>query len=263
MTGLGMALLAVVAVAAISAGASALAHRRRAALLDASRKRLAALALDAETREQGRLSEVLHDTALQTLAMARQDLEDVLRGDEEARRRAVVGVETAIAQVRQVVSDLHPAVAEQLGLGPALHTLALDHAGRRGFTIRVEADRDAVGVDDAVLLFLARELLANAAAHAGATQVEVRVSRSDEHLVLRVADDGCGFDEQTRADALRNGHIGLAASQERVEALGGSFLVSSNPGAGTAVTVSLPVHRERRRIARPAVTATEPSPAAR
>jgi two-component system NarL family sensor kinase len=250
MTPLAVALLGTVSAAVLVGLRVALAYRARATDLAASRERLAALALDAESREQRRLSELLHDTALQTLAVARQDIEDALRGDPGALERAVAGVEDAIAQVRQVVSDLHPAVAEQLGLGPALHALAVDHARRSGFTVRVEVDRDAAGVDDAVLLLLARELLGNAAAHAGAAQVDLRVSRMGEHVVLRLADDGCGFDDRTRVAALRNGHIGLAASKERVEALGGSFVVSSAPGSGTAVSVTLPVTRERRRVAR-------------
>lgn len=251
MTTLGLVLLGFVAVAAVVTVVNLLAERRHAHALDGSRKRLAALALDAETREQRRLSELLHDTALQTLAAARQDLDEAQQGDSDSLRRAAAGVERALAEVRQVVSDLHPAVAEQLGLGPALRALAMEHARRRGFTITVEATREAAGVDDTILLFLARELLANAAAHAGATQVDVRVSLAAGYVVLEVTDDGCGFDDQARVAALRNGHIGLAAAKERVEALGGSFVVTSAPGAGTAARVTLPVQRERRRVARP------------
>jgi two-component system NarL family sensor kinase len=258
MSALAATLVAVTALAAIAA---VLIRTRRMSALDASRARLAALALDAETREQRRLSETLHDTALQTLTVARQDLEEALAGDAEGLRRAVAGVDTALAEVRGAVSELHPAVTEQLGIGPALHALALQHARRRGFSVRVQAEREAAGVDDAVLLFLARELLANAGAHAGATRVSVRLTRETRDVVLEVSDDGCGFGARERAQALRNGHIGLAACQERVEALGGSFRVVSAPGTGARVRVVLPVARERRRVTRPEVAAREASPA--
>jgi two-component system NarL family sensor kinase len=235
---------------AVGTIAIALVQRDRMRSLEASRKRLAALAVDAGTCEQRRLSEGLHDTVLQTLAAARQDLAEAERGDEQSLRRSTTAVDTAIGQVREVVSDFHPAVAEQLGLGPALHALALRHARRSGFTIRVEAEREAAGIDDAFVLLIARELLANAAAHASATRVEIRVTLAGGDLRLVVTDDGCGFDDQARAAALRNGHIGLAASSERVEALGGRFVVTSSPGTGTTVRVTIPVGRERRRVAR-------------
>lgn len=182
--------------------------------------------------------------------MVRQDLAEAARGDAPALRRAASGVESTIGELRGVVSELHPAVAEQLGLGPALNAVALDHARRHGFRLDLEVARDAAGGDDAVLLMLARELLANAGTHGRPSAVRVRLSRVGAQVVLEVEDDGCGFDERMRLDALRRGHIGLAAAKERVEALGGRFDIDTAPGRGTTVRASLPVNRERRRFRR-------------
>jgi two-component system NarL family sensor kinase len=90
------------------------------------------------------------------------------------------------------------------------------------------------------VIALARELLTNAAKHAGASRVRVSVRHDEDAILLEVADDGQGIPEGRLATALREGHIGLASSVQRVEAVGGTLTVSSVEGGGTAVSVSLP-----------------------
>jgi two-component system, NarL family, sensor kinase len=86
-----------------------------------------------------------------------------------------------------------------------------------------------------------RELLTNAAKHAGATRVRVSVRRAADAILLEVADDGAGIAEGRLPDALREGHIGLASSIQRVEAVGGSLTLSRAPGGGTTAAVTLPI----------------------
>ena len=77
--------------------------------------------------------------------------------------------------------------------------------------------------------------------HAEATHVLVTIECSDGGMVLRVSDDGCGFDPdhvQVLADIA---HFGLTAMRERVEALGGRFRVTTGPGRGTVVEARLPL----------------------
>nr|MDT0526409.1 ATP-binding protein [Streptomyces sp. DSM 41633] len=103
------------------------------------------------------------------------------------------------------------------------------------------ADREDVGrpVGQALLYRAARELLANINKHAGATAISVGLYRSGDRVVLTVADDGKGFDPSTVAQSVAEGHIGLASLQVRVEAMGGSMAISSEPGYGTQVRVTL------------------------
>ena len=75
------------------------------------------------------------------------------------------------------------------------------------------------------MLSLARELLRNAAKHARAREVAVRVALEDDGVRLEVTDDGAGFAPDRLGDALGQGHIGVASSRERAEAIGGSFRV--------------------------------------
>ena len=99
---------------------------------------------------------------------------------------------------------------------------------------------DAVGVHDELLLALARELLRNVAEHAGARRVRLDVRLEMDALVLRCTDDGRGFRTPPRGAALDDGHLGLAACTERVEAVGGVMEVRSAPGRGTVVRAALP-----------------------
>jgi PAS domain S-box-containing protein len=214
--------------------------------LAATRGRLVAQTLAAEDRARRAISEVLHDHALQDLLASRQDLVEVLEdpnGDPERVVRAREGIERAVRLLRDAVFNLHPVVLEHAGLAAAIRAVA-DHQGRRGgFECEIEVDRQATGVHDELILSLARELLTNAAKHAQARHVRVRVRRQDKEIALEVSDDGVGMENRRRARALSEGHVGLASSAERVEAVCGSFELDSRPGYGTTVTARLPARR--------------------
>lgn len=218
--------------------------------LAASRGRHVASALDAEDRERRRLADALHDSALQTTLAARQDLADAEGGDRQALGRAADALDEVIAQLREQVFDLHPQILEYAGLQAALEALAERQGRRGGFSTVVTVAPDAAGIDDQLLMALARELLVNIGKHADARRASVSVRRVDDMLELFVVDDGCGFDTERRQAALREGHIGLASAAERVLALGGDFEITSAVGSGTVIRVLIPVERERRRVPR-------------
>jgi two-component system NarL family sensor kinase len=116
-----------------------------------------------------------------------------------------------------------------------------DQQARHGaFAYELTIDPSADGVRDDLVIALARELLTNAAKHADASCVRVSVRRVAEAIELEVADDGSGIPEGRLAAALREGHIGLASSVQRVEAVGGTLTVAPVPGGGTSISVTLP-----------------------
>ena len=84
---------------------------------------------------------------------------------------------------------------------------------------------------------VAQEDLRNIAAHARAQNVTVSLEQLDGHCTMFVTDDGCGFD--TTAPSRRSG-LGLVSLRERVHMLGGDFVVTATPQAGTRIAVSLP-----------------------
>ncbi len=85
--------------------------------------------------------------------------------------------------------------------------------------------------------------MTNAAKHADASQVKVRVTCCEDTIVLDVEDNGRGFTPEQRTAALRDGHIGLASSRERVEAQAGTLNVTSSSGHSTRVRCAIPAAR--------------------
>jgi PAS domain S-box-containing protein len=214
--------------------------------LASARGRLVAQTLAAEDRARRSISEVLHDHALQDLLASRQDLVEVIEdpeGDAERVVRAREGIERAVQLLREAVFNLHPVVLEHAGLASAIRAVADHQARRGGFDCEIEVDPGATGVHDELILSLARELLTNAAKHSGAQNVRVGVQREDEWILLSVEDDGSGIEPGRREAALREGHVGLASSTERVEALSGRFQVEGRAGGGTSARAVLPARR--------------------
>ena len=221
--------------------------------LSTSRGRLVAEALNAEERARRNLAQELHDDALQALLAARQDLEEAREGDEAGLIRAYAAVRATVVRLRDAVSELHPTVLEYAGLEPALLAVAQEQGRRAGFAAHVSIDPSASGVNDHLIFSLCRELISNVARHARAGEMCVSITRDRHDVELQVRDDGLGFDSGRRGEAVRAGHIGLASSTERVEALGGELRLETQPGAGTSVTIRLPVSRiqshDRARVA--------------
>jgi signal transduction histidine kinase len=210
--------------------------------LSVARGRLVAQALDAEERARRRMSDTLHDGPLQDLLAAGLDLHALGTDGDHPEVRAVQERLGAIVQrLREVMSSMHPTVLQAGGLEAALRAVAEQHGHSAGFTPRVSVDGDAVGVRDELLLSVARELLENVARHAGASEVGVKVRREGETLVIEVTDDGYGFTPERPEQAQAEGGIGLASCRERIEALGGAFVVEGAPGAGTRIRASAPI----------------------
>ena len=218
-----------------------LAHREeRIRRLAESRRVLVTQSLRAEDRARRELAYVLHDDVVQSLLSVRQDLTSAARGRGEAIGRARDVLESTVGALRHEISHLHPHQLETLGLPAALRAVAAQKARAGGFAAEVHVADDAPGDHDDLVLALARELLQNAAKHASARRVRLEVTCERGAVVLLCADDGCGCDEDRRSAALRDGHLGLAACTERVEAIGGVMEVRSAPGQGTVVRAALP-----------------------
>ncbi len=250
--------LYVVWVGSAAVVLSSLLSRRRRRILDLAeaRGRLVAQALEAEERARKRLSDDLHDHAIQNVLTARQDLADARAGDAGALQRAEQALRLALVQLRSTVRELHPYLLDHLDLPSALETIAEQQAARGGYQVTLEIDPGAVGAHDQLVVSLVRELLANTAKHAKASHTAVTLRRLGGSMLLEVSDDGSGFTADQRLKALRTGHIGLASSRERVEAMGGSFEIESAPGAGAQVRCSLPAPAATRARAPAAVAAS-------
>jgi two-component system, NarL family, sensor kinase len=239
---LGVHTLDLAARAGLAVLVSVLLTRRSEQVreLAESRRSLVTQALGAEARARRELSYVLHDELVQELLCAQQDLKQARRGRPEYVDRAERALAGAVQRLRHEIFQLHPHLLETAGLEAALDAVAVQHARTGGEPAEITVAPDAAGVEDELLFSLGRELLTNAARHAGARHVEITVERAGEHIVLRCHDDGRGMDPERRSRALGDGHLGLAACTERVEALGGSLEIVSEPGQGTEVRAVIP-----------------------
>ncbi len=209
------------------------------------RARLLAESLAAEDRTREHIAQILHDRVLQSLLTARQDLAKGIRaGRPELVLEAEQALTAAIGELRSSVTGLHPVRLERGGLRSALDAVAAYHSLRGGFRTTLEVSPRALGLHDQLVLSLVRELLSNAAQHAHARRVTVTVRRTSGGLVIELADDGIGMTPQRQKQAVEQGHVGLASTALRAEAIGGRFQLASTPGSGTRVRISLPVESE-------------------
>lgn len=208
--------------------------------LSESRKRLVAQAVSAEEHARRNLAVGLHDDPVQALLAARLWLKRAAEGDSTSLGRACEAVDHALAGLREAIFELHPPALEHSGLATALDQLAVHFAKIGSADLRVAVEPDAIGYQDELVFSLTREFLGNAVRHAEADQVHASVARNESSIHLVVRDDGCGMSADQRRQAVREGHIGLAASAERIDAAGGRLHIRTAPGHGTTVSVVLP-----------------------
>lgn len=225
-----------------------------ATVLDNARL-LAAANKSVALEERQHLARELHDSVSQALygiaLGARATLEQLDVDPRQARepvRYVLQLAETALAEMRAVIFELRPESLETEGLAAALVKQADAVRARNGIGVDVSIERvpdSAIDVHQ-VLYRIGQEALHNAAKHAAARHVELRLRSENGRLVLEVTDDGVGFDPEARFP----GHLGLKSMRERAAAVGGTLEISSRPGTGTQVRATVPCYPAEGRRAR-------------
>ncbi len=248
--------IALVSVAAVLLSWVQQSRTAMIAALAQHRADLLAQTMSAGDRDRRDLAEALHDGALQNVLVARQDVNEARgQGPSEELRRAEQALREATGQLRSCLSELHPAVLEHRGLGQALEQLARQVGARAHFRVEVDCRAPDAGYEtDRLLYHCARELLGNAAKHAQAGLVRVRLYASADEIRLEVADDGVGLPADGVQQRVAEGHIGLASQRVRIESSGGALVLSPNRPSGTLAVVTLP---RRAAPATPPATSTD------
>ena len=214
-------------------------------------RELSARAIALSESERRAIARELHDSVGQALTAVRLHLTLLgtmaKDGSEKAgERRAAVLEQTigmtdeTLEEVRRAVMRLGPAILDEIGLAEALERTCDDFAERTG--LAVERDIDAGGAPlshglEGALYRIAQEALTNVARHAEASAVSVELGAEGDAIRLVVEDDGKGFVPGSAETSRGNG---LSGMRERAELSGGSLVVTSAPGRGARLVVTLP-----------------------
>ncbi len=207
--------------------------------------------LAAAEAERARWARELHDETLQALGSLRLVLSAAARaGDADAMRSAIDGslsqLESDIASLRSLITELRPAALDQLGLEPALLALG-DRLRAGGLQLDVDvelafehgrAERRLIPELETAVYRIVQEALNNSIKHGSASRAVVEVRDEPEFVDVRVRDDGSGFDLTDPTSG-----FGVLGMRERAELLGGSLELDSAPGSGCTLTARFPVSR--------------------
>lgn len=199
--------------------------------------------------ERDRISRDLHDSVIQAIyaqTLALDDVPDLVETDPtEAARRvddSIDALHAVIRDIRNFIFGLRPVLLESGDLADGLEHLATELRRNGGVSVELDVAAPESLADlpielVAELLAVTREALSNIARHASASRARVAVAAGTDRLRLEIHDDGIGFDAAARVEG---GHHGLANMQARTRAAGGTFAVTSTPGEGTRIIITIP-----------------------
>ncbi|GGQ75649.1 GAF domain-containing sensor histidine kinase [Couchioplanes azureus] len=209
-----------------------------------------ASAVAAQEAERRRVAADLHDGVTQAIASLSFHLSaaDVALGDgdvgyvAEQVTAARSLADLALGETRSAITGLHSPVLDDQGLAAGLAAMA---RGVRGPRIEVDAtDFPLPGHVSTSLFRIAQESVQNVVKHAGAGRAVIRLTRHGHMVMLRITDDGTGFDVPGSpgfdVPGSPGSGYGLRTMAERVHLLGGRLRIESRPGAGTTVEVTVP-----------------------
>ena len=207
--------------------------------------------------ERTRISREIHDNLGQSLTAVKMDLA-WMAGRLPRRnvtllervRSSMKLSDSLIKSVQRIATELRPGILD-LGLAAAVQWQVHEFRARTGIACNVRLlTQEVFAPDVSTTLFrILQEALTNVARHAKATRVEIVKQKQRDRLVLRIRDNGRGFDP---ADHSLSQSLGLMGMRERAAILGGEVNISSAPGKGTAVTAWIPLLSPEQSGAKPA-----------
>jgi PAS domain S-box-containing protein len=206
--------------------------------------------LTVQEEERKKISRELHDVIAQILTGINIRLatlqKDAGRNPNVFERNIAYTqrlVEKSVNIVHEFARELRPAVLDDLGLIPALHSFMKLFSKRTRIRVhlKVFAGVEQLDADGRTALFrVAQEALTNVSRHAHASQVEVGIQRLADGICMKIKDDGKSFQVERTLHSRGRKHLGLLGMRERLEMVGGHFEVESAPGKGTTITAFLP-----------------------
>jgi PAS domain S-box-containing protein len=214
-------------------------------------RRLSRQVLLAQEEERKRISRELHDVIAQTLtginvrlAALKKEAAVNTKGLDRHIARTQRLVEKSVNIVHQFARELRPAVLDDLGLIPALHSFMKSFSARTGIRTHLTAFAGVEQLDPArrtVLYRVAQEALTNVSRHAQASQTQVDIQKLDGAVCMKIKDNGKGFHPERSPHSLKRKRLGLLGMSERVEMVKGRLTIESAPGKGTTIRAQIPI----------------------
>jgi two-component system, NarL family, sensor histidine kinase UhpB len=220
--------------------------------LEEERRESGRAVLRAQEAERSRIAQDLHDEVNQALTAILLRLQATVGaappGLKEELRESQQLVTQAMEELLHIARQLRPTALDDHGLVPALASQVANFGDRTGIRARFRrhGEMPPLGDEEQLVIYrVTQESLSNVAQHAGARSVDVELSFVGR-TVLRVRDDGAGFDQRRcpRANGGRNGRpggLGLSGMRERALLVGGNLDVFTAPGAGTTIELTMGV----------------------
>ncbi len=215
-------------------------------------RELTSAAQSAREQEKSRIARELHDDLAQSLSSLKMDLAAAKEELPAEQQRLSAKLETMQAMIdsmvtatRRIAADLRPLMLDDLGLVPAAEWLAQNFTQRTGIRCNFSVDPPELELRDphATAVFrILQESLTNVGRHAQASLVEVSLDGNDGEIVLRVRDNGRGFEPGSPRKPAAFGLVGL---RERANLLGGEISIDGAPGRGTVIEVHIPLQNQR------------------
>jgi two-component system, NarL family, sensor histidine kinase UhpB len=208
-------------------------------------RKVAVTALGAAEEERRRLARELHDGTAQDLAALQLQVRLARSAqDGEQRDAQLANIAATLTQlvedIRGMAGALRPPALDMLGLAAALETMGRQVRERTDLRVhaRMEPVTGLLSAEAELALYrVVQEAVTNTVRHADARSLSIELASGDGVVTAQVIDDGAGF---VVDDVLQNGAIGLFGMQERASYVGGRVELSSRPGAGTRVAVTIP-----------------------
>ncbi len=214
--------------------------------------------IKAQETERHKIARDLHDHIAQDLSSLKIGLQTLFNGhltreetSEKQAQNLVQLLQRSISEVRNLAYDLRPPGLDQFGLVRTLFTYCEDFAQANNLKIDfIAAGLDGLSMDDDIQINLYRliqEALYNVKKHARAKGVTIRLVASSPNLMLRIIDDGVGFDvKRWQTKFHHEKRMGLQSMVERVGLLNGSIDIRSHLQKGTAIFITIPIKEQYR-----------------
>jgi signal transduction histidine kinase len=224
---------------------------RKSDRLQEQLRRLSRQILSAQEDERKRISRELHDVIAQTLtginirlATLKKQAAVSTRGLDRNIASTQRLVEKSVNIVHEFARELRPAVLDDLGLVPALHSFVKLFSRRTSIHVHLKAFAGVEQLDNnrrTILYRVAQEALNNVSRHAQASRVEVDIQKLPDGVCMKISDNGKAFEVDRVLNARGRKRLGLLGMRERMQMVGGHLDIESVAGKGTTIIARLPI----------------------